>query len=134
MEHSQSFLMLVRQASLGDQDSTQKLLQATSIKLFSYILQLTLDYSLAKELTKEVQNEIAQSLWRLKKPQHFWPRIYAQTLEMSSVGIAYTGDKTNNSRQLRIEAEKGASSDRIDVFLQYVRIANVMGENLVVDR
>jgi hypothetical protein len=53
---------------------------------------------------------------------------------MSSVGIAYTGDKTNNSRQLRIEAEKGASSDRIDVFLQYVRIANVMGENLVVDR
>jgi RNA polymerase sigma-70 factor (ECF subfamily) len=81
MEHSQSFLMLVRQASLGDQDSTQKLLQATSIKLFSYILQLTLDYSLAKELTKEVQNEIAQSLWRLKKPQHFWPRIYAQALE-----------------------------------------------------
>ena len=81
MEHSQSFLMLVRQASLGDQDSTRKLLQATSIKLFSYILQLTLDYSLAKRLTKEVQNEIAQSLWRLKKPQHFWPRIYAQTWE-----------------------------------------------------
>ena len=81
MEHSQSFLMLVRQASLGDQDSTRKLLQATSIKLFSYILQLTLDYSLAKRLTKEVQNEIALSLWRLKKPQHFWPRIYAQTWE-----------------------------------------------------
>lgn len=60
--------------------------------------------------------------------------VYAHTLEMSSVGIAFTGDKTNNSRQLRIEAEKPAAGDRIDVYLQYVRIANVMGDNLVVDR
>lgn len=60
--------------------------------------------------------------------------VYAQTLEMSSVGIAFTGDKTNNSRQLRIEVEKPAAGTRIDVFLQYIRIANVMGDNLVVDR
>lgn len=81
MEHSHALLMLVRQASLGDKDSTQKLLQATSTKLFSYILQLTLDYSLAKKLTKEVQKEMVLSLWRLKKPQQFWAWIYAQTWE-----------------------------------------------------
>ena len=46
--------------------------------------------------------------------------VYAHTLEMSSVGIAFTGDKTNNSRQLRIEAEKPAAGDRIDVYLQYI--------------
>ena len=81
MEHSQTFLMLVRQASLGDADSTKELLQTSSTKLFSYILQLTMDFSLAKRLTKEVQNEMVLSLWRLKKPQHFWPWIYAQTWE-----------------------------------------------------
>lgn len=81
MEHSQTFLMLVRQASLGDADSTKELLQASSTRLFSYLLQLTMDFSLAKRLTKEIQNEMVLSLWRLKKPQHFWPWIYAQAWE-----------------------------------------------------
>lgn len=61
--------------------------------------------------------------------------VYAQTLELSSTGIAYTGEKTNNARQLRWEATRAsADAGRVDVFLQYVRVANIMGSNLRVDR
>jgi len=81
VEHSHTFLTLVRQASLGDEDSIRKLLRTTSTKLFSYIFRLTLDYYLAKRLTNEVQNEMMLSVWRLNKPKQFWPWIYAHAWE-----------------------------------------------------
>ena len=81
MEHSQTFQTLVRQASLGNEDSIRKLVRTTSPKLFSYILRFTLDYYLAKRLTKEVQNEMIRTLWRLNKPDEFWPWIYALARE-----------------------------------------------------
>ena len=82
METGQLIIAHARQASLGDQDSIQELLKITSKRLFSYVLRLTLDYSLAKELTKEVQNQMVSSIWRLKKPQHFWSWTYLQTWEI----------------------------------------------------
>jgi RNA polymerase sigma-70 factor (ECF subfamily) len=82
VETGQLIIAHARQAALGDQDSTQELLKITSKRLFSYILRLTLDYSQAKELTKEVQNQIALSIWRLKKAQHFWSWAYLQTWEI----------------------------------------------------
>jgi hypothetical protein len=60
--------------------------------------------------------------------------IYATTLEKSASGLALSGEPTNNSRILNLELTKTAVSDRVDVFLKYVRTANIMGSNLVVDR
>ena len=59
---------------------------------------------------------------------------YAQTMEKSSTGLQLTGEATNNSRVLNFEATKSAVNDRVDVFLCYLRVANIMGDNLVVDR
>jgi hypothetical protein len=60
--------------------------------------------------------------------------VYSQTLEKSSVGLQLTGEPTNNSRILNLEMLKPAAAERVDVFLQYLRVANLMGDNLVVDR
>lgn len=62
---------------------------------------------------------------------------YATTLEKSAVGLTLTGEPTNNARSLNFSAKLvtgGPASVDIQVFLKYTRIANIMGENLVVDR
>jgi hypothetical protein len=59
---------------------------------------------------------------------------YSQTMEKSSTGLQLTGEPTNNSRILNLEMTKTAVADRVDVFLQYLRVANIMGDNVVVDR
>ena len=59
---------------------------------------------------------------------------YATTLEKSASGLQLSGEPTNNSRILNLNMEKDAVSDQIDVYLQYYRVANVMGQNLIVDR
>jgi hypothetical protein len=60
--------------------------------------------------------------------------VYATTLEKSAAGLTKTGEPTNNSRILNLELEKEAASHRVNVFLKYIRVANIMGSNLVVDR
>lgn len=63
--------------------------------------------------------------------------IWAQSLEKSAAGLQLTGEPTNNSRILNLEMSKtavGDTTDRINVFLKYLRVANVMGANLIVDR
>jgi len=59
---------------------------------------------------------------------------YAQTMEKSSTGLQLSGEPTNNSRLLALEMTKPAVADRVDVFLQYLRICNLMGDNVVIDR
>ena len=60
---------------------------------------------------------------------------YATTLEKSGVGLTLTGEPTNNSRSLNFSATCGDSQNRdVQIFLMYTRIANIMGQNLVVDR
>jgi hypothetical protein len=59
---------------------------------------------------------------------------YAQTMEKSSTGLQLTGEPTNNSRILNLEASKPVDNDRVDIFLKYLRVANIMGDNVVVDR
>jgi len=60
---------------------------------------------------------------------------YATTLEKSGVGLTLTGEPTNNSRSLNFSATcEGAQARDVQIFLMYTRIANIMGQNLVVDR
>jgi len=60
---------------------------------------------------------------------------YATTLEKSGVGLTLTGEPTNNSRSLNFSATcKDAQARDVQIFLMYTRIANIMGQNLVVDR
>jgi hypothetical protein len=80
----------------------------------------------------------------------------AFSLEKSSCGIELSGESTNNSRILNFNAtlayslggsgpfpssgsvDRVADYDlttvRVDTFMNYVRIANLMGDNCVVDR
>lgn len=67
---------LVAQASMGDRPCMEKLLLLTRPRLFAYLYRLTMDYHAAEDLLQQVQMEIVQSLWRLKKPGLFWPWIY----------------------------------------------------------
>lgn len=60
--------------------------------------------------------------------------IFAQSLEKSAAGLQLTGEPTNNSRILNLEMTKGAVDERVNCFLKYLRVANVMGANLIVDR
>jgi len=62
--------------------------------------------------------------------------IYATSLEMAANGLALSGSSTNNSRLLNFSAGLVAPTTTwtVDVFLCYVRLANIMGNNLVVDR
>jgi hypothetical protein len=60
--------------------------------------------------------------------------VYSTTLEKSASGLSLTGEPTNNSRILNLEMTKADVNHRINIFLKYLRVANVMGSNLVVDR
>jgi hypothetical protein len=62
--------------------------------------------------------------------------VFAQSLEKSAAGLQLTGEPTNNSRILNLEATKITNDNkghRINCFLRYLRVANVMGANLVVE-
>ena len=59
---------------------------------------------------------------------------YATTLEKSASGLQLSGEPTNNSRLLNLNMSKSAVSDQVDIYLQYVRVANVLGANLIIDR
>ncbi len=60
--------------------------------------------------------------------------VFAQSLEKSAAGLQLTGEPTNNSRILNLEMTKGAAAERVNVFLKYLRVANILGSNLIVDR
>jgi len=67
---------LVRDASTGDKKCMEKLVETIQPTLFSYLYRLTMDYHLAEDLLQQVQTELIMSLWRLQKPDRFWPWIY----------------------------------------------------------
>ena len=67
---------LVREAGQGDKESMERLIKETHSKLFAYLYRLTMDYHLAEDMLQQVQTEIVMSLWRLQKPDRFWPWIY----------------------------------------------------------
>jgi len=60
--------------------------------------------------------------------------VYAQTLEKSASGLMLSGQPTNNSRLLNLSMTKTSVTHRINVMLKYIRVANIMGDSLVVDR
>lgn len=64
--------------------------------------------------------------------------VYATSLEMSANGLALSGSSTNNSRLLNFSAQlddpSAGKSWNVNVFLEYVRLANIMHNNLIVDR
>ena len=60
--------------------------------------------------------------------------VFAATLEKSSAGLVYSGEPTNNSRILNFAASKAAVGHTVNIFLCYLRVANIMGDNIVVDR
>lgn len=92
--------------------------------------------------------DLSLNSWEYGKP------IYAMSLEKSPVGLQMTGEPTNNSRILnfngQIDVTAGENnafaaplrnptnydltSVRVDIFMCYVRVANLMGDNCVVDR
>ena len=76
MNKKLSVSQLVREAGMGNKESMEKLLVATRPRLFAYLLRLTMDYHLAEDMLQEVQTEIVTSLWRLNKPDRFWPWLY----------------------------------------------------------
>ncbi len=81
MEHSTEILGLIRKASTGQRQAMAKLLRATQTQLFAYLLRLTQNFDLAKDLLKEVQKEMVNSLWRLNKADRFWHWIYDIALQ-----------------------------------------------------
>lgn len=64
---------------------------------------------------------------------------YAATLEKSPVGLAFSGQSTNNSRLLNIQLN-GAPTTALETPLavmgcmEYLRVARVSGDNCIVDR
>jgi len=69
---------LVHEAGMGDKESMGQLVKITQPTLFSCLYRLTMDYHLAEDLLQQVQTEMVMSLWRLRKPDRFWPWIYKQ--------------------------------------------------------
>lgn len=67
---------LVAQASMGDRSCMEKLLLVTRPRIFAYLYRLTVDYHAAEDILQQVQMEIVQSLWRIQKPNLFWPWVY----------------------------------------------------------
>lgn len=59
---------------------------------------------------------------------------YAATLERCACGLSLTGLPTNNASLLNLSALKPVQNDRVDIFLKYVRVCNLRGQNAVVDR
>jgi RNA polymerase sigma-70 factor (ECF subfamily) len=76
MNENSETLSLIRQASVGQRESMEKLLETTRPRLFSYLMRITMDYHLAEDLLQEVQTEILTNLWRLNNASLFWPWIY----------------------------------------------------------
>lgn len=59
---------------------------------------------------------------------------YGTTLERSACGLSLTGLPTNNASLLNFDSLKPVQTDRVDVFLSYIRVANLRGAGAIVDR
>lgn len=96
-----------------------------------------------------VASDLSLNSWTIGKP------CLAFTGEKSACGLELTGEPTNNSRILNFSATIGQATGsgafpgagplvppyaytlaqvRVDTFLAYTRVANLMGDNCVVDR
>lgn len=60
--------------------------------------------------------------------------VYGTTLERSACGLSLTGLPTNNASLLNFQALKPVQNDRVDIFLKYLRVANLRGAGAIVDR
>jgi hypothetical protein len=68
--------------------------------------------------------------------------VYAVSLERSASGLSLSGESTNNSRLLNLNATLVVPNTaggqlggaQIQLYLKYVRVANLMGSNIVIDR
>lgn len=60
--------------------------------------------------------------------------VYATSLEKSAADVALSGEPTNNSRIVNFSAQGTVVAFKNTVFLQYVRVANLMLDSCVVDR
>lgn len=60
--------------------------------------------------------------------------VYATSLEKSACDVALSGEPTNNSRIVNFSAQGNAGAFKTTVFLQYVRVSNLMLDSCVVDR
>lgn len=60
--------------------------------------------------------------------------VYATSLEKSAADVALSGEPTNNSRIVNFSAQGTSQILKTTVFLQYIRVANLMLDSCVVDR
>jgi len=60
--------------------------------------------------------------------------LYGTSLERTACGLSLTGVPTNNACLLNFAAQKDAVAHRIDIFLRYLRCANLRGAGVVIDR
>lgn len=77
------FVQLVRQAQLGDQDSTERLAEMARQRLFPYLYRLTLNHDLTQDLLQETLLKMVETLKDIRRPESFWHWLYRTALGMA---------------------------------------------------
>ena len=74
------FVQLVKQAQLGDQDSTERLAELARQRLFPYLYRLTLNHDLTGDLLQETLLKMIESLKDIRQPDRFWHWLFRTAL------------------------------------------------------
>ena len=75
-----SIVQLIRQAQLGDQDSTERLAELARHRLFPYIYRLTLNHDLTQDLLQETLLKMIETLKDIRQPESFWSWLFRTAL------------------------------------------------------
>ena len=75
-----SFVQLIRQAQLGDQDSTERLAELARQRLFPYIYRLTLNHDLTQDLLQETLLKMIETIGDIRQPDRFWHWLFRTAL------------------------------------------------------
>jgi RNA polymerase sigma-70 factor (ECF subfamily) len=92
LTHECDDLELVRKAQLGDRDSLTHLAETARVRLYEYVLRLTLTEDLAQDIVQETILEMLRLLGKLRKADRFWAWLY---------GIAFNKVRGHYGKQWR---------------------------------
>jgi RNA polymerase sigma factor (sigma-70 family) len=80
MDNEGSFILLIRQAKLGDRGAMDCLAETVRQRLYGYIYRLTLNHDLTQDLLQETLMKMVESIRELENPDRFWCWLFRTAL------------------------------------------------------
>jgi RNA polymerase sigma-70 factor (ECF subfamily) len=91
MDENEDYIVLVRQARLGNRESLETLAKSVRGRLYAYVYRIVLREHLAQDIVQESMLEMFKVLGKLQRADRFWP--WLRGIAFNKIRRHYTDEK-----------------------------------------